>query len=278
MAPKGRSTRGKTRPGRLKALDDALVYVAGETLHRVDGAWRDAVFVDLGFGEVPATTLEAAARFRQGHPGLRVVGVDIEHHRVAAAQQHAQPPQTTFRHGGFDLPLAPDEPARLVRAMNVLRQYRPEQVDEAHMSMASSLLPGGLLVEGTCDKTGAVLTAHMLRRSGDVEVSLRREALIFATNFQQGFAPLLFRDRLPRDLRRAVKAGTAIGAFFDDWIAAWGQVRAEGRVAPRDVFAATAYRLALVRPGVVPDAWLLERGALMWRPAEGVPVAGQLAL
>ncbi|MEL6178129.1 MAG: class I SAM-dependent methyltransferase, partial [Myxococcota bacterium] len=114
-------------------------------------AWANAVFVDLGCGERPWTTVESAARFREVWPGLPVVGVEIHPGRVAAAQAWSDGTRTRFVEGGFELG-AVGHRVRLLRAMNVLRQYRPEDVAKAHAQMGARLVEGGLLVEGTCDK------------------------------------------------------------------------------------------------------------------------------
>ncbi len=231
-------------------------------LERTDGPWAHAVFVDVGFGEHPWTTLEAAAAFREVNPGLAVVGVELEAHRAEAAAGHADA-RTHFRQGGFALPLRPDEPARLIRAMNLLRGYPPERVPEVHGMLGQSLLPGGLLVEGSTDTEGAVLVAHLLRRT---EEEVVREAMLFHTDFHRGFAPILFRDWLPRDLRRSVKPGTPIQAFFDAWTESWTEARAEGHTELRDAFRESVLRLAARDARVSTEPWLADNGYLLLRP------------
>ncbi|QSQ18787.1 methylase [Pyxidicoccus parkwayensis] len=262
-------TRGRTSRGRLRALDAYLCHAERELLSRRDGPWAHAVFVDVGFGEHPWTTLESAAAFRTLHPELTVIGVELDPERARAAAAHADA-RTHFREGGFALPLRDDEPARLVRAMNLLRQGPPERVPEVHHTLARFLLPSGLVVEGSADPEGAILTAHLLRRGADADAPPHREALLFHTDFRHGFAPLLFRDWLPRDLRRRVRPGEPIHAFFSEWDAAWREARAAGHTAPRDVFRETAPRLASRTNGVVMDAWLGEQGYLVWKPEGGI--------
>lgn len=263
-------TRGRTAPGRLRALDAYLCRVEPGLLSRQDGPWARAVFVDVGFGEHPWTTLESAEAFRALHPGLTVIGVELDAERARAAGAHADA-RTHFRQGGFALPLGEDEPARLVRAMNLLRQGPPERVPEAHLTLGRCLLPSGLLVEGSSDAAGAILTAHLLRRRPDgAEPLLAREALLFHTDFRHGFAPWLFRDWLPRDLRRRVRPGAPIHAFFSEWHAAWEEARVAGHTAPPEAFREATLRLA-ARTGEVDTApWLLAEGYLAWRPAQGV--------
>ncbi|MEO1266545.1 MAG: class I SAM-dependent methyltransferase [Myxococcota bacterium] len=228
-------------------------------------AWANAVFVDLGCGERPWTTVESAARFREVWPGLPVVGVEIHPGRVAAAQAWSDGTRTRFVEGGFELG-AVGHRVRLLRAMNVLRQYRPEDVAKAHAQMGARLVEGGLLVEGTCDKHGQTLAAHLMRQRGGV---LRRESLLMTTDFSRGFAPLLFRDVLPRDLRRRVVPGEPIHALFEAWTAAWQEVRSG--LGPRQAFVRSLQVLACRVPGVATDPWLLTRGYARWSPPGGVP-------
>ncbi|WNG34747.1 methylase [Archangium violaceum] len=266
MTSLDRKTRGRTSHGRLQALDAYLLYQEREMLTRSEGAWARAAFVDLGFGEHPWTTLESAQAFRELNPGLPVVGVELEPQRVESAQEHADA-LTDFRQGGFDLPLRPGETVRLIRAMNLLRGYRPEEVSGIHQKLGGALLEGGLLVEGSTDTSGAVLVAHLLRR---VPEGLSREALLFHTDFSRGFAPVLFRDWLPRDFRRRVKPGEPIHAFFAQWMEAWEQAREAGPLEPPEAFHHSVLRLATRMEGLVTDAWLLARGYLLWKPPGGV--------
>ncbi|AFE06534.1 hypothetical protein COCOR_05711 [Corallococcus coralloides DSM 2259] len=263
-------TRGRTARGRLRALDAYLCQLEAPLLTRDDGPWARAAFVDVGFGEHPWTTLESASAFRALNPELSVVGVELDPERATAAARDHADARTHFREGGFALPLTPDEPARLVRAMNLLRQGAPERIPEAHRAMSRHLLPGGLLVEGSSDTDGAVLVAHLLRRTPETEAPTR-EGLLFHTDFSRGFAPLLLRDWLPRDLRRRVRPGDPMHAFFQAWEAAWKAARTEGHTAPPDAFAESAVRLARTTPGVATDAWLLARGFLRWSPPGGTP-------
>lgn len=261
-----RKTRGRTAPGRLQALDHYLLHQERELLARREGPWARAVFVDLGFGEHPWTTLETAHALREVHPELRVVGVEREPERVAAALVHAEA-LTDFREGSFELPLRPGETVRLIRVMNLLRGYRAEEVEGIHHTLGEALLEGGLLLEGSTDTPGAVMVAHLLRRGPE---GLSREALLFHTDFSRGFAPVLFRDWLPRDLRRRVKPGEPIHAFFADWMEAWQRARTSSPLEPREAFRHSVLGLASRVEGVITEAWLLDHGYLLWRPPFGV--------
>jgi hypothetical protein len=267
MTAPERRTRGRTSRSRLRALDAYLCWSERALLERQDGPWREAAFVDVGFGEHPWTTLESAALFRELNPTLPVIGVEVDAGRASAAARH-EDALTHFRHGGFDWASTARQPARLVRAMNILRQYRAEDVGAAHAELGQALLPGGLVVEGSTDVHGGITVAHLLRRTPE---ALTREALLFHTDFHQGFAPLLFRDWLPRDLRRRVQPEEPIHAFFAAWTEAWQQAREHGAWEPRAAFQESVRRLAGFTGGVSTDTWLLERGYLRWQPPGGVP-------
>jgi hypothetical protein len=156
------------------------------------------------------------------------------------------------------------ERARLVRAMNVLRGYDEADVPAIHAQLSAALALGGLVVEGTTAADGGALCAHWLRLTPR---GLVREALCFATDFRRGFAPLMFRDCLPRDLRRHVHRGEAIGDFLLAWQAAFERARANERCSAERLFRASARAL----PEVSADQRLLETGCLIWRPSAGVP-------
>src|SRR5215204_5465836 len=204
--PQGQSTRGKTASNRLRRVDLFLLKYDPNLIRRQDGAFERAFFVDLGYGATPTTTVESFARLRTLNPALPVLGVEIDPERVAAAQPFIEP-GLNFRLGGFNLPMGkwPDsvaEGVRAVRAFNVLRQYEAEAVAPAYARIAENVLAGGLLIEGTSNPPGQIWVAHVMRRT---EVTAfapdawRREALVFSTNFRQGFDPTSFQPVLPKD-------------------------------------------------------------------------------
>ena len=87
---------------------------------------------------------------------------------MAAALPYADE-LTHFRLGGFNVPLrqradGSTETVRLIRAFNVLRQYEESEVPAAWSMLAHSLLPGGLLVEGTSEPFGRLWVANLLRK------------------------------------------------------------------------------------------------------------------
>jgi len=260
-APPARRTRARTRSGRLAALDDYLVR-----FERARLAASQARFVDVGIGCEPVTLLDSMATLREVAPELGFVGIELEDQFARIAARGA--PEADIRQGGFEV-VAEVAPAAVIRVMNVLRTYSQEDVPDVHRRLGDALVDGGLVIEGTCDPEGDNMSAHLLRRRDD---AVHREGLLFHTRFTNGFAPMLLRDRLPRDLRRRVRPDTAIGRFFADWNQAFAAARDAGIKAPAACFVESARRLARVRPGVAADSWLLERGYLLWRPADGVPL------
>jgi hypothetical protein len=248
-----RTPNARTRAGRLARLDEDLSLYDAALLARPDGC-----VVDLGYGASTATTRELAAALPTH---LRVVGVEAEPRNVPQSLPGDRP---HFVVGGFDLPPAA-RPALVVRAMNVLRGYPPEEVPPARKALGEALVEGGLLVEGSCGPRGEVLVAGFWRRSG---AALSLEALLFSTTFENGFGPMVFRDRLPRDLRPAARDGTVLHGFLLDWCRAYDDVRglhATGHAR----FEAAAQRLSALRDDVPsePERWAV--GRLWWRPAVG---------
>ncbi len=217
--PQGQVTRGKTARSRLRQVDNFLLRYDPGLLTRADGDFAQALFVDLGYGAEAVTTLESAERFRRLNPGLKVLGVEIDPQRVAAALPFANS-RTFFRLGGFNLPLQPGETVRAMRAFNVLRQYQESDAAPAWEQMARGVLPGGLLIEGTSNPTGAIWSANLLRR---VATGWSQEALVFFTNFHPGFDPELFQTILPKNYIHRVVPGEPIGEFFAAWKAAYAE-------------------------------------------------------
>ncbi|HEX4701550.1 MAG TPA: class I SAM-dependent methyltransferase [Pseudonocardiaceae bacterium] len=143
----GLPTRGTTNPNRLRRVDR---WLTGTPM--ITGVLRgDPLVVDLGYGATPITSVELLARLRTVAPSVRVLGVEIDPDRVAAAQPFADSPWLEFQRGGFEL--AGARPV-LLRAFNVLRQYEEPAALSAWQTMCDRLAPGGLLVEGTCDEIG----------------------------------------------------------------------------------------------------------------------------
>ena len=233
MKPVGAPTRGTTNPNRLRRVDSWLAATLGSALR---GA-RDPLVVDLGFGATPVTAVELRARLARLRPDLRVVGLDIDPVRVAAAVPAADPPWLTFARGGFEL--AGLNPV-VVRAMNVLRQYDVSVVASAWTSLAARLASGGAVVEGTCDELGRLAAWVRLSPAGPVSLTL-------AARLSTLDSPAALAERLPKALIHENVPGRPVHAFLralDDawrvaapyatfgarqrWIHAVGSMRADG--------------------------------------------------
>ena len=265
--PEGAITRGKTAPNRLRRVDNFLLNYDSTLLRRTDGVYANALFVDLGYGAEPVTTLESARRFRQINPGLPVLGVEIDAGRVAAAQSYADD-QTSFRLGGFNLPLkirpnGLSETVRLIRAFNVLRQYDEAEVADAYARLAHYVLPGGLMIEGTSDPYGRIWTANLLRKT-EISQGWHNEALVFSTNFRTGFDPTEFQTRLPKNLIHRVVPGEPIYEFFQAWKQAALETQAVKVWGSRQWFVAAAENLAARGYTINLRRKWLSKGWLIW--------------
>jgi len=218
--------RGRTSTGRLRALDQYLVLHHSELLMRTDGLFADAAVYDVGVGEYPWTTLELSAAVRTVAPALTVVGFEADSGRLLQARRH-ETSSVRFESGSFEQPLPLHPPARVVRAMNLLRGQREEDVPRLWRYLAAPLVPDGIVLEGSTDPLGNILCAFVLRKS---VAGVTPEGLLFHTDFKRGFAPMMFRDVLPRLWRRRVRAGEPIHALFEQWTACWESVRAQSPV------------------------------------------------
>ncbi|MFE9200859.1 class I SAM-dependent methyltransferase [Micromonospora sp. NPDC007230] len=211
--PLGVVTRGTTNPNRLRRVDNWLVETCGDALR----AAADPLVVDLGYGATPVTAVELRARLATGvRADVRVVGLEIDPVRVAAAQPAADPPGLAFARGGFEL--AGLRPA-LVRAFNVLRQYDESEVADAWRTVTERLAPGGLLVEGTCDELGRLGSWVLLDATGP-------RTLTLAAKLTTLDSPAQLAERLPKALIHRNVPGERIHdlirALDDAWHAAAG--------------------------------------------------------
>ena len=139
----------------------------------------------------PRSRRSSCARgWSRSAPDVRVVGLEIDPVRVAAAQASAAPPGLTFRRGGFEL--AGLRPI-VVRAFNVLRQYDESAVTAAWTTMTDALAPGGFLVDGTCDERGRLASWVLLDASGPISLTL-------AARLANLDRPATLAERLPKAL------------------------------------------------------------------------------
>ncbi len=237
-----------------------LISVLGESLR----AAPSALVVDVGLGDRPDTTLELALALRSEGLHNPVLGVDADSERVRAARAGEPLEGVRFVHADLRELGEHCAGALVVRTANVLRQAPLRAVPALHEALIGVLRPGGWVLEGSTDLSGDIGAFHLLRRGPTLAVN--REALAFVTSFQGGFAPLRFRDHLPRDLRHGVRPDTQLAGFFSQWTAAFSRARASGC---KD--AAGLFRQSVLD---CPDLHLLPLadgglGAL-WRPADGV--------
>ncbi|MEU1009476.1 class I SAM-dependent methyltransferase [Streptomyces sp. NPDC005890] len=203
----GTVTRGTTNPNRLRRMDRWIAAVHGAALRRA----IDPVAVDLGYGAAPWTAVELLTRLRATAPRARVVGIEIEPARVAAARPYERE-GLVFRHGGFEVPV-PERPL-LIRAANVLRQYDEDEVAAVWRQLCARLAPDGLLVEGTCDEIGRRHVWVALGPEGPRTVT-------FATRLGSLDRPSDLAERLPKALIHRNVPGEPVHAFLRDFDRAW---------------------------------------------------------
>ncbi|GAA1698353.1 hypothetical protein GCM10009765_54720 [Fodinicola feengrottensis] len=248
----GVATRGTTAPNRLRRVDRWLVANHAQLLR----AAADPLVVDLGYGAAPVTTVELAARLRLVRPDVRVVGLEIDPERVAAAAPAADPPALEFRRGGFEC--AGLRPV-VIRAMNVLRQYPEEASAPAWEQLLARLAAGGLLVEGTCDELGRVGCWVALDAAGPVTLTL-------AARLSTLDRPATLAERLPKALIHRNVPGERIHALLATFDAAWQSAAALASYGPRQRWAAAAARLAADGWPVVdrPDRWRQGELTVRW--------------
>jgi hypothetical protein len=229
-------TRGTTGHNRLRRSDRWLVH--SPQVRAVVQAAADPLVVDLGYGALPVTTLELAARMRTLRGDVRVLGLEIDPVRVQSARA-AQTGTVQFGLGGFEL--AGRRPV-LVRAFNVLRQYPVEAVPEAWSLMQHQLAPGGLIVDGTCDELGRRCCWVLLDVDGPVSLTLACDP--FAIDRPSDLA-----ERLPKVLIHHNVAGQRIHALLGAADRAWATAAGHGVFGPRVRWRAM---LDLLRSGGIP--------------------------
>jgi hypothetical protein len=211
---------------------------------------EEPLVVDLGYGRVPVTTLELAARLREVAPAVRVVGLEIDPERVAAARSAAED-GVEFALGGFEL--AGLRPV-LVRAFNVLRQYDESEVAAAWALMQGRLTDTGLLIEGTCDEIGRLASWITLTRERPIlfTVSLRLAGLE---------NPSKVAERLPKALIHHNVAGERIHDFLQALDLWWNTH------APLGVFGASQRWIAVCK-SMTEAGWPIKQETKRWRLGE----------
>ena len=247
--PHGTVTRGTTNPNRLRRCDR---WLTGPERWRLRSSTTPPVVVDLGYGATPITAVELHDRLRRIRPDVRVVGIEIDPQRVAAAKP-LERDGLSFRLGGFEVPLDGDERPTVVRAFNVLRQYAEQDVTSAWSRVRGRLTDDGLLVDGTCDEIGRRATWVAVDREGPLSltISLRMGGL---------GQPSDVAERLPKALIHRNVPGEPIHDFLGDLDRAWD------RSAPHSSWGARQRFLAAIDD--VRQRWPILDGPSRWRLGE----------
>ncbi|MGW3097248.1 class I SAM-dependent methyltransferase [Streptomyces sp. NPDC001102] len=244
--PVGNVTRGTTHPNRLRRMDRWIAAAQGRALRCA----VDPVAVDLGYGAAPWTAVELLARLRGVAPRARVVGVEIEPDRVAAAKRYERD-GLVFVHGGFEIPTVGR--AVLIRAANVLRQYDEGEVPGVWERLCGRLAPDGLLVEGTCDEIGRRHVWVALGPEGPRTVT-------FATRLGSLERPSDLAERLPKALIHRNVPGESVYRFLRDFDLAWAAA------APYASYGARQRWMRAVRD--LAGDWPVVDGPGRWRQGE----------
>jgi hypothetical protein len=248
--PVGAITRGTTGPNRLRRADRWLTGPQAWRLRRADPA---PVVVDLGFGASPVTVVELLDRLRVVRPDLRVVGIEIDPDRVTAARA-LERPGLSFRRGGFEVPLEPGERATVVRAFNVLRQYDESQVAGAWALVRDRLTPEGILLDGTCDELGRLMTWVTVEPDGPRSLTLSMRLADLAT-------PALVAARLPKALIHRNVPGEPVHDLVAALDRAWAHAAGHAAYGARARFVAAIGDLR-------GQGWPLLDGPARWRLGE----------
>lgn len=238
MSTHDRTTRGKTQPARLRLVDVWL----SDWLSRCESP--PEAIVDLGPGERGWTTLEMVK-------SVRAVGIDAPCFAVENDARRCEllcrdlGEAATVVHAGFDFEL--EHRPGVIRAMNVFRQYPIDGAETAYLALRDRLAPSGVLIVGTTDKTGSVGTFWAIE-------STRRRLVTF-TSGDRGFAPIQFRDFLPRNIRRAEPGANPFFELLEPWEVAWKATRTGEPLADFD---------ASIRAVGMPLARLVSTGIAEW--------------
>ncbi|MEU5028923.1 class I SAM-dependent methyltransferase [Streptomyces milbemycinicus] len=247
--PIGSATRGTTNPNRLRRMDRWIAAAHAPALRRAEAP----IAVDLGYGAAPWTAVELLGRLRTVRPDARVVGVEIDPDRVAAARPYRRE-GLDFAHGGFEVPLPDGARPALIRAANVLRQYDEDEVADVWRRLCARLAPGGLLVEGTCDEIGrrhvwVALTAHGPR------------TVTFAARLGSLDRPSDLAERLPKALIHRNVPGEPVHTFLRDFDRAWAAAAPYAALSARQRWIRSAEALRAA-------GWPLVDGPRRWRQGE----------
>ena len=251
----GIPTRGTTNPNRLRRMDRWIVHRLGSALARA----TEPLVIDLGYGATAVTTVELAARLAERQPAVRVLGLELDPVRVAAAGGSADPPRLTFARGGFELG---GHRPNLVRAANVLRQYDEAAAAQAWATMRGRLARGGWIVEGTCDEIGRRGAWVLLDETGPVSLTL-------AAHLPTLGHPSDLAARLPKALIHHNVPGQPIHALLRELDSAWTVHAGLNAFSPRQRWTATCATLAADWPVLDRTSrWRLGELTVSWPAVE----------
>lgn len=216
----GRATRGTTGTNRLRRVDRWIAR------HPALRRTADPLVVDLGFGSSGVTTFELAARLRRARPDVDVLGLEIDPDRVARAREQwtgldpHEAAHVSFARGGFEVPLPSGRRPVVIRAMNVLRQYDEADVFDAWSRMTQRLAVDGVLVEGTCDEIGRVVTWVEVGADAD-GIAAQPRTFTLSLRLAGLEEPSIAAERLPKALIHRNIPGERIHALMSALDGEW---------------------------------------------------------
>lgn len=209
--------------------------------------------LDVGFGDSIVTTHELGSMLLPLSDLVTCTGVEIDEPRVVNAQAELlrlssssnpdEAPSSNLQIRAclgqirFDGSSTADgllaaelevaeqrRPYQLIRCCNVLRGYDKARALAARNALLEHLDEGGVLLEGTTDVEGHLAALDWWEKQQAIP---RHVGLVVATDFRRGFAPLMFRDVLPRYLRRDCVPGSAVFEWLHGWNENANSLRAE---------------------------------------------------
>jgi len=126
----------------------------------------------------------------------------------------------SFQLGGFEVPLARNRGATIIRALNVLRQYDESAVVDAWALMVARLEPGGVLVEGTCNELGRVASWVDVDAAGPRTLTISLRLADLGSSVDEN-GPSLVAERLPKVVIHRNIPGERINTFLTELDRAW---------------------------------------------------------
>ena len=217
-----KTTRGKTRRERL-----GLWLRWFEHHFRGTNTFTSRSIIDLGYGEKPYSTIELAEMAQCLDVPPAIIGIEASEHRHRQALALATP-EIEYLFGDAQTIAQCKPTAKLVRAINVLRQYPPAEVSTIRRSWLDFCQPDTLLTEGTTDRDGNVLGMWVLGQE-------RSATLVLGASCLQSFAPAQVRAALPNDLRWQHSRPTWVDAFFSRWTELWRETPSDLKPSERFV-------------------------------------------